>query len=228
MTGRFLKEAEIERAKQRHCNTIEHGCVVADLVALAESGKRFGVIYADLPWPWKTWGGESGKVRSAPNNHYSTSPIAEIASLPVAALAAEHCALLLWCTGPHITISTQIPVIERWGFRPCTFGFDWVKTNADGSLFTGMGYCTRSNSELCLLAIKGSPLRLATDVHQIVMAPVGQHSEKPEEVRRRIERLFAGPYLELYARRPVAGWTTWGNEIPRAEFAPPPVSEAAE
>ena len=50
------------------------------------------------------------------------------------------------------------------------------------------------------------------------MAPVGEHSDKPEEVRRRIERLFAGPYLELYGRKPVEGWTVWGNEIARGQM----------
>ena len=54
-----------------------------------------------------------------------------------------------------------------------------------------MGYWTRTNSEFCFIATKGSPTRLATDVHQVVFAPVGEHSAKPEEVRRRIERLFA-------------------------------------
>jgi hypothetical protein len=37
---------------------------------------------------------------------------------------------------------------------------------------------------------------------------------KPEEVRKRIERLYRGAYLELYARRVAPGWTTWGNELP--------------
>src|SRR4029077_14794402 len=55
MTGRFLKEAEIARAQERHGKLIENGCTVDDLVALAESGKRFSVIYADPPWPWKTY-----------------------------------------------------------------------------------------------------------------------------------------------------------------------------
>ena len=40
------------------------------------------------------------------------------------------------------------------------------------------------------LGIKGSPLRLANDIHQVVIIPVGEHSAKPDEVRRRIERLF--------------------------------------
>jgi hypothetical protein len=37
-------------------------------------------------------------------------------------------------------------------------------------------------------------------------------------VRRRIERLYPGPYLELFGRKPVPGWTVWGNEIKRESF----------
>jgi N6-adenosine-specific RNA methylase IME4 len=144
--------------------------------------------------------------------------------LPVAALAADDCALLLWCTGPHIAIGTHVEIMKAWGFKSSTTAFVWVKTNADGEgLHTGMGYWTRSNSEVYFIATKGSPKRLAVDVHQIVMEPVGEHSAKPEEVRRRIERLLANPYLELYGRRPVPGWTVWGNEINRKTLG-----EAAE
>jgi hypothetical protein len=51
-------------------------------------------------------------------------------------------------------------------------------------------------------------------VHQIVTAPVGEHSVKPEEVAQGIERLVGGPYLELFARRLRPGWTCWGDEVP--------------
>jgi N6-adenosine-specific RNA methylase IME4 len=216
---RFIKEKKIERAKQRHRDLIADGCRVDDLIALAESGKRFSLIYADPAWPWSTWS-DSGKVQTAPDNHYDTSPLDEIARLPVAALADEHCALLLWCTWPHIVIGTHIEIIRAWGFKPSTCGFLWAKQNPSGDGFDlGQGYWTRSNSETCLLATKGSPLRLAADVRQLVIAPVGEHSAKPEEVRRRIERLFTGPYLELYARRRVDGWTQWGNELPALGLA---------
>jgi N6-adenosine-specific RNA methylase IME4 len=216
ITYRFLKQAEIARVKQRHGKIIEHGCTVDDLVGLVESGKRFPVIYADPPWPWDTWGGPSGKIHSACDNHYGTSPFDEIMHLPVAALAADDCALLLWCTGPHISIGTHVEIIRAWGFKPSTIAFDWIKQTPSGDrLHTGMGYWTRSNGEFCFIATKGSPTRLVSDVHQVVFAPVGEHSAKPEEVRRRIERLFAGPYLELYGRKPVPGWAVWGNEIRR-------------
>jgi N6-adenosine-specific RNA methylase IME4 len=225
MTSRLIKAEKIKRAKERHAKIIEHGCVVDDLYDLIKAGNRFGVIYADPPWPWDTWGGSpAGKIHSAPDNHYNTQALDEIMRLPVAQLAAEDCALLLWCTGPHITISTHTKTIEAWRFRPATKAFCWVKQNQSGDpRLNGQGYYTLANSEDVFLGIKGSPLRLAYDVRQVVMAPVAGHSAKPEEVRHRIERLFPGPYLELYGRKLVPGWTVWGNEIPRTRFR-----EAAE
>jgi N6-adenosine-specific RNA methylase IME4 len=40
-----------------------------------------------------------------------------------------------------------------------------------------------------------------------------EHSRKPDCVRGRIERLVAGPYLEMFARSKKPGWTAWGNEV---------------
>jgi N6-adenosine-specific RNA methylase IME4 len=213
MTARFVKEAEIRRAQEQHGKFIEHGCTVDDLVALADSGKRFPLIYADPPWPWETFG-PLGRIRSCADHHYSLGTIDEIKALPVTRLAADDTVLLMWGTWPRLP--DVLAVVQAWGFAYKTCGFCWVKQNPNGDgLHTGMGYYTRSNSEFCLLATRGTPGRIAADVHQVVLAPVGGHSVKPEEVRRRIERLFAGPYLELYGRKPVDGWTVWGNEIKR-------------
>jgi ParB/RepB/Spo0J family partition protein len=216
---RAFKQLQNIVRQEEHAKRIEHGCTVSDLITLADSGKRFSAIYADPPWLWETWGGASGKIHTAVDNHYGTSTIEEIAKLPVARLAADDCALVLWCTWPHIAIGTHIEIIQAWGFKPSTAAFLWVKQNPSGEgLHTGNGYYTRSNSEVCLIATKGSPLRLTTDVHQVVFAPVGEHSAKPEEVRRRIERLFPGPNLELYGRKLIPGWTVRGNEIQRDQF----------
>ena len=153
------------------------------------------------------WGGDLGDGMSRADHHFPLKTLDEIKSLPVASLAAGDCALLLWCTGPHIAIGSHVEVIEAWGFKPSTMAFVWVKQNqSDGRVRTrGQGCWTTANAEFCFVATKGSPLRLAFDVHQVVLAPVGEHSAKPEEVRRRIERLFSGPHLELYGRKPVPG-----------------------
>ncbi len=141
----------------------------------------------------------------------------QLRALPVGQLAADDAALLLWATWP--TLPQALDLIEAWGFAYKTLGFCWVKQSGGDGLFVGMGYWTRANTEPVLLATRGAPSRLsgATDVRQVVMAPVAAHSAKPEQIQDRIERLVAGPYLELFARRVRPGWTCWGDEIPKSD-----------
>jgi N6-adenosine-specific RNA methylase IME4 len=185
------------------------GGTVADLEALIKTGRTFGAICPDFPWEFEVYSGK-GKQRSA-ERYYDTWPLERIKAFArdfIPRLAAKGCALLLWSVWPEHRGALE--VIAACGFDYKTAGFLWVKTNpgvevitlAGKGLFTGMGYATRSNSEACLPATRGSPLRISADVHQIIMAPVTEHSEKPDEVYRRIERLYPGPYLELFARKP--------------------------
>jgi N6-adenosine-specific RNA methylase IME4 len=192
------------------------GCTVEDLEKLATDGARFGCIYADPPWEFKVYSGK-GKDRSA-DRHYDTRGLDHIKELPVARLAADDCVLLMWAVMPELPGALE--VIAAWGFEYKTVGFTWIKENKSGEgLFWGMGFWTRANAEVCLLATKGNPKRQNADVHQVVMRPIAEHSRKPDEIADRIERLVNGPYLELYGRRQhSAKWTVWGNEIPRGDF----------
>lgn len=209
------KQAKRDEVARQYAERTTLGCNVTDLEILAEQGKRFGVIYADPPWEFRVWSG-AGKDRSA-DNHYKTGGLDAIKALPVEALAAENCALLMWAVMPELPGALE--VIKAWGFQYKTVGFTWVKQNKSGEgLFWGMGYWTRANAEVCLLATKGKPERIAKDVHQVLLSPIMDHSRKPDEFHERIERLLPGPYLEVYARRPRKGWTVWGNEIPRESF----------
>ena len=88
--------------------------------------------------------------------------------------------------------------------------FDLIRV--ERSFFTGLGYWTRANPEMCLLGTRGSPKRLAKDVRRLVVTPRREHSRKPDEVYDRIERLAAGPYLEVFAREGRPGWDAWGNQ----------------
>ena len=140
--------------------------------------------------------------------------IAEIKALPVAALAAPDCALFLWITFPMLQEGWS--VMEAWGFTFKTVAFVWIKQNRKSdTLFTGMGYWTRANAEICLLATCGHPKRQAKDVQQVVVSRIEEHSKKPAEARRRIERLMGDvPRIELFARQVTPGWDVWGNEVP--------------
>ena len=77
-----------------------------------------------------------------------------------------------------------------------------------------MGYWTRSNAEICLLATNGQPRRQAKNVHQVIISHVEEHSKKPDEARRRIVALMGDvPRVEFFARNPAPGWDVWGNEV---------------
>lgn len=185
---------------------------------------RFSAILADPPWHFKTYN-EKGRNRcpdwqtfkGSPCRHYGTMSLAEIKALPVAELAADDCALFLWTCWPMLEQS--LDVMEAWGFTYKTAAFAWMKSNGDGTIYTGLGYWTRANTEMCLLATRGKPKRLRKDVKQGIIAPRREHSRKPDVVHERIERLVAGPYLELFARETRPNWTAWGNETAKYSVA---------
>lgn len=195
---------------------------------------HYGAILADPPWHFKTYN-EKGRQRcpdwkrfkGSPSRHYDTMTIDDLAALPVADVAADDCCLLLWVSWPMLPDAMRL--ISAWGFEYKTCGFDWMKAHAgqldmlrdDADVLMGMGYWTRANSEPCLLATRGKPKRLSAAVRQGIIEPRREHSRKPDCVHGRIERLVAGPYLELFARQQRPGWDTWGNET--SKFA-----EAAE
>jgi N6-adenosine-specific RNA methylase IME4 len=219
------KAARRKAAQEAFAARIGQGCAVSDLVSHAKAGNRYGAIYADPPWEFKVWSG-AGKDRSA-DNHYRTGGLDEIKALPVADLAADDCALFMWAVMPELP--GALDVIKAWGFEYKTCAFTWLKQNKSGEgLFLGMGYWTRANAEVCLLATRGNPERLDAGVPQAMLHPVMEHSRKPDEFHERIQRLVAGPYLEIYARREREGWMTWGNEIPRAKFLPAHDEETGE
>ena len=173
--------------------------------------KKYQVVLADPPWAYRVWS-KKGAGRSA-ESHYPTMMMENIKALPVSELADKNCALFLWVTFPMLREAWG--VMDAWGFKFKTVAFVWIKRNRKAdSLFTGMGYWTRANAELCLLATRGSPKRQAKNVHQVIVSRVEGHSKKPDEARRRIERLMGEvPRVELFARQTTPGWDVWGNEV---------------
>ena len=175
--------------------------------------KKYQIIYADPPWQFQVWSEKTGSSRSA-SSHYSTMNKKDIQRLPVQNICSDNCVLFLWVTAPCLL--EGIELIKAWSFEYKTIGFTWVKRNkkSDG-WFWGMGYYTRANTELCLLATKGKPLkRISKSIHQVVDDRIMEHSKKPDEVRKRIIELFGDrPRIELFAREKTEGWDVWGNEL---------------
>lgn len=181
-------------------------------VDIYNTNKKYNIIYADPPWTFKTYS-DKGKGKSA-EQHYCCMKKEDIQNLPVPNICEKNCVLFLWVTAP--CLQEGLELIEKWGFHYKTFGFTWIKQNkkSDG-LFWGMGYYTRANAEICILATKGKPLkRQSRAVHQVIMSKIREHSRKPDETRERIVELFGDiPRIELFARQYADGWDCWGNEV---------------
>lgn len=183
-------------------------------VDIYNTERRYNIIYADPPWKYKTWSGK-GKDKKSAENHYPCMKKEDIQKLPVANIAEKDCVLFLWVTFP--CLEEGLELIKQWGFTYKTCAFTWVKRNKKSSgWFWGLGYWTRANAELCLIATKGKPKRKSKAVHQIIDTPVEEHSKKPDCVREKITCLIGGgvPKIELFARQAADGWDCWGDEAP--------------
>ena len=176
---------------------------------MGNATRGYGVILADPPWTWKTWS-IKGSAKSA-SQYYRTMEQGDLIDMPVNSLAGADSVLLLWVL--NSMLDRGLELIASWGFTYKTVGFCWTKTNPSGAgLHMGLGYHTRQNIELCLLGTKGKPKRMSGGVHQVIMSPRREHSRKPDEIYDRIEKLYPGPYLEMFSRTKRDGWDQWGDE----------------
>lgn len=136
----------------------------------------------------------------------------DIAALPVKEIVDDNAALILWVTFPRL--KDGLAVMEAWGFRYVTVAFNWFKTNKNGTPFFGVGYYTKSNTEIALLGVRGKMKPVSNFVSQVVVSEREEHSKKPDIVREKIVELFGDvPRVELFAREKTAGWDVWGNEV---------------
>ena len=182
------------------------------MTRLTMAGTKYGVIIADPPWSY------GFGLRGAASHEYPLMTNAELAALPVVDLAAPDSVLLMWATWPKLN-EACLPLMEAWGFRYVT-GFPWVKiTEIYQTLWGGVeikvpygiGYWARGASELVLIGKRGNAK--PPDAGWIgLLSENLYHSRKPDNLHEYAESL-PGPYLELFARRPRAGWDVFGNQV---------------
>jgi N6-adenosine-specific RNA methylase IME4 len=193
---------------------------------------HYAAILVDPPWRFKSYTALQSAnwwSRRDVEKHYAVMDLAALKALPVRDIAAPACHLFLWTTGPHLPQAFE--VMRAWGFRYSSIAFVWVKlrrayeanqlrlvSTIDADLHVGLGLTTRKNAEFCLLGRRGNACRVSKAVREIILAPVREHSRKPDEIYRRIEAYCAGPYAELFARHKWPGWDAWGDEVERFNF----------
>jgi N6-adenosine-specific RNA methylase IME4 len=161
---------------------------------------HFGCIYADPPWKYGNQG-----TRASTDNHYKTMGIDDLCAMPIAERAADNSHLHIWTTNAFI--QEAFKVIEAWGFEYRSM-FVWVKPQM------GIGNYWRVSHEVMLLGIRGDAKRFNDkSMKSWIEADRTRHSAKPDSVREMVERASDGPYLELFGRKLVDGWTVFGNQV---------------
>lgn len=172
---------------------------------------KYRVIYADCPWKYRQKNATvDGSLKKA-EQEYPTLSIKELMALPVERHAMNDAILFMWATAPML-LENPGPrdVLEAWGFT--------YKSNRVWDKVKGMpgSYGMQVKHEHLIIATRGSCLPDVPTPNEDsveVLQQRGQHSAKPEEFREWIMRHWIdGPYLELFGRRKVEGWTVFGND----------------
>ena len=177
-------------------------------VSTFKTTKKYKILYCDPPWSYNDKGCNGNCEK-----HYKTMNITDLCNLPIKNLTDNNCILFLWTTYPML--KEALMLIEAWGFKYKSIGFQWVKLNRkNGKPFYGLGRWTRGNTEPCLIATKGKPSRLSKSVFQLIQEPIEGHSKKPSIVRDKIVELMGElPRIELFAREHTPGWDSLGNSL---------------
>ena len=172
----------------------------------------FRTILIDPPWRFQN---RTGKV--APEHRrlrrYETMSHQQLAALPIAKLAEDQAHLYLWC--PNALLPEGLSLLSAWGFQYKT-NLVWYKTRKDGGPDgRGVGFYFRNVTELLLLGVRGKMRTLAPARRQvnIMISRKEEHSRKPLQAYDLITACSPGPYLELFARERVEGWTQWGDQV---------------
>lgn len=171
---------------------------------------KYRVIYADPPWEYRQKNAtEDGSLRKQDETFPGMS-IEDICNLPVRAHVLPNAVLFLWATVPFLLANPgPRDVIEAWGFDYKS-NWTWHKVLGNPGAYSHVVH------EHLLIATRGmgvpdAPTGLPDSL--LTVRRRGEHSEKPVEVRRLIERHWTiGPYLELFGRARVKGWDVFGND----------------
>lgn len=162
-------------------------------------GKYF-VLYVDPPWQYQNVGFDESAEQQ-----YPTMSVEEICALPIKELITDKAVLFLWVTNAFINEGLQ--VCEAWRFKYKT-NFAWIKNSGPS-----IGWFTKSRHELLFIATRGKGIHPGEKFNSWFESKVKTHSKKPELIYGIIEKMYSGPYVELFARNTRKGWDSWGNEI---------------
>ena len=182
---RLARPARRKAAKPAPDEDAPDAGVVETLAELADSGVKFGCLYADPPWP----GWDSGD---------GVPTVGELSALPVGVLAAETAQLHIWVPDRHLCAA--LGMLHAWGFE---YGgtFAWCRPSG------GHGHPWRPAHDLLLWGFRGDEPESGRNAASWLTAGKPRGGSKPAKVRKLLEAVAPGPRAELFTVRETTGWT---------------------
>ena len=193
------KQAVSEEKKQARINDINAQAALISESAPEIPAGPFHVISIDPPWPYGTEYDPHGR-RAA--NPYPEMSLEDIAGLEIP--AADDCVLWLWTT--HKFMRHSFGLLDKWGFRDVAI-LTWVKDRM------GLGAWLRSQTEYCIMAVKGSPPVQLSNQTTVIHGPLREHSRKPDAFYDLVNGLCVGAKLDYFSREKREGWAQVGNTL---------------
>jgi N6-adenosine-specific RNA methylase IME4 len=203
VSARLVREADepAREAARREDPTPRSFGYTNSLEGLIQSGKQYGTIYAEPPWP----------CDDAPTQQHGYRrpqlPVDAIAALPIGQLAAPSSHLHIWTTDRFLRDAMQI--IEAWGFA-YKGSLVWICPELGNGDYWGIGH------QYLLLGVRGSapfstyrPRSWFFDARHSVASDV-----KPYVIAALIKQISPYPRLHLFNESVTDGWTTWGQRVP--------------
>lgn len=172
-------------------------------INLTTTSRRYRIILADPPWPYRDLGHSRRVDRIYPimqiEDIYAMRPMID-------RLASPDCVLFLWATSPLLPEALQ--VMAAWGFKYKS-SIVWDKQ------ISGMGHYVRIRHEFLLLGIRGKPgIAAVHNLPSIICERRTKHSVKPAAAYEHIEKMYPNATkIELFARKQRDGWDCWRNEV---------------
>lgn len=182
--ARELKAKQKSRkAEQDSVADISDCLVIRDSEQIGTGGK-FACVYVDPPW-----------LETPEENEQF---VGALAAIPVELAVEENAHIHLWARDISLFAAKQ--ALENWGFvfQGCLLclspegkaGEHWVEAH-----------------EYLLLGVRGELPLMERTLNSWMRAPREPNGSPSERVRKIVERVSPGPYLELFGRKKVSGWT---------------------
>lgn len=189
-----IKQAERDKQIQEQIKEIEQN-------DFTPPTQKYDVVVIDPPWPYGTEYDPNGRRAASPYPEMSLDEIKAI-ELP----ASDDCVLWFWTT--HKFMRYSFDILDTWGFRDVAI-VTWMKDRM------GLGTYLRSQSEFCIMAIKGRPTINLTNQTTIINGKLKEHSRKPDEFYEMVNSLCVGYKLDYFSREKRSGWDQYGNDTNR-------------